>query len=386
MHRIYSIDFVRGLVMIIMALDHTRQLLHVSSVAQDPTDLATTTPALFFTRWITHLCAPTFVFLSGTSAYLSMRKQSDRRASRRFLITRGLWLIVLEFTLITLAIWGDWQFRTLLFQVIAAIGAGFVILGLLLRIPPRWLGALGLLIVFGHDALPAQPFGEGSAAQLIWSIFFARGAFSIGGHSTLFVLYPIVPWLGIMLTGFAAGTLFDRPAVERRRLLAGLGLGTLAVFVLLRTFNLYGDPAPWAPQSTGLFSFLSFVNTTKYPPSLLFTLMTLGIMFLLLAAVEGLRGPAIRVVSVYGQVPLFYYFVHWVVIHLAMFVVVLLQGYRWAQLPFGTFQFGRPEGAGIGLGGTYLVWLSVVVLLYPVCRWYARYKAERREVMWLRYV
>lgn len=387
MHRISTIDFTRGLVMIIMALDHVRDLLHTTATTQDPTDLSTTTPALFFTRWVTHLCAPTFVFLSGTSAYLSARRSASVTASQRFLRSRGLWLLLLEFTVVNFGLWFNLRFEIIILQVIGAIGAGLVAVSFLLRLNPRTVGVVGLLIVFGHNLLQGVNVGENGAVNFGWSVLFRPGVFPLTPGFTFAVLYPLVPWLGILLTGYACGPFFSRPLAQRRSTLLRLGLGALALFALVRFINAYGDPARWAVQKTSFFTFLSFINCTKYPPSLLYALMTLGVAFLILAAADGRENGFTRLVSVYGKVPMFYYLIHWYLIHSLMFVLVFAQGFRWADLAFGPFKFGRPDvGFGLELLGVYAVWLGVVAALYPLCRWYGRYKAAHPEKWLLRYV
>ncbi len=386
MKRSNSIDFVRGVVMVIMALDHTRDMLHVSSLTQNPTDLATTTPLLFFTRWITHFCAPVFVFLAGTSAYLSAKKQDDVTATRRFLLQRGIWLVVLEFTLVNFALWFDIQFRTLLFQVIAAIGFSFIVLALLLKFSPKVIGIIGVIIILGHDLLPLIPLSDNSALKAILMPFFGPASFQLTPHLTFVIGYPLIPWLGILLAGFAAGKLFELSETERKSACLKIGLAALALFAVIRFSNFYGDPSKWSVQRNSLFTFLSFLNTSKYPPSLLFTLMTLGAMFLLLSFVENIKNTFSRVITVYGKVPLFYFLIHLYLIHLLMFVMVFLQGYQWSDLVFG-FNFGRPEtGSGVELWAIYLIWLSVVAFLYPLCRWYGNYKASHSENLWLRYL
>jgi len=341
MPRLSTIDFTRGLVMVIMALDHVRDLMHTTALTQDPTDLSTTTPGLFMTRWITHLCAPTFVFLSGTSAYLSLKNGGNLTTSRRFLRSRGLWLILLEFTLINFALWFDLQFRLLVMQVIAAIGFGLVVLSFLLKTPVRIVGLLGLVIVFGHNLLQGVAFN--GPLGFFWSVLFRPGVFSVTPHFTFAVLYPLIPWLGILLAGYAAGPIFERDLPQRRKTVLTLGLASLALFSLIRFFNFYGDPAPWAVQKEGLFTFLSFINCSKYPPSLLYTLLTLSVAFLILAAADGRENRVTRAVSVYGKVPLFYYLIHWYLIHSLMLALVVAQGFRWEQMPFGPFEFGRPR-------------------------------------------
>ncbi|MGV3642560.1 MAG: DUF1624 domain-containing protein [Adhaeribacter sp.] len=386
MKRIEAIDFTRGLVMIIMALDHTRDLFHVDSLVQSPTDLATTTPFLFFTRWITHLCAPVFVFLAGVSVWLSGRAQGNLVASRRFLWSRGLWLVFLECTVVSFGIWFDLKFRTTLFQVIGTIGISFLVLGCLLKVPPRLIGLLGLLIVLGHNALPLQNWAQGPPWQQALTVLFSAQPFQLTPDHLLFLAYPPVPWLGIMLLGFAAGPLFELAPQARRRLFLYSGAALLVLFGVLRFSNLYGDPAPWSPQKSALFTFLSFLNTTKYPPSLLYSAMTLGLMGLILAVAEGMRNKFSRVVSLYGKVPLFYYLVHWYVLHTLLLVLLLVQGFSWSDLDFGPFRFGRPmQENGLPLWGVYLVWASVVLALYPLCRWYAGYRARHPEKRWLRY-
>lgn len=384
--RIHSIDFARGLVMVIMALDHCRDLLHIDSMTQSPTDLATTTPILFFTRWITHLCAPIFVFLSGVSAYLSLQQHGDVRESRRFLLSRGIWLILLECTVVSFGIWFDIYFRMLFFQVIAAIGCGFIVLALLIRVSPKWLGVAGLVIIFAHDLLSGVALPANPVARILGSILLARGVFP-SPHFTFFVGYPVLPWTGILLTGYACGQLFIYAPDRRRRLFVRIGLGALLLFVLLRYTNIYGDPAPWSVQKNAVYSLLSFLNVSKYPPSLLYTLVTLGILFLLLAVTEGRHNRFISIFAVYGKVPLFYYLIHWYIVHSIMLVMVFAQGFPLSELVFGAFSFGRPKaGSGLTLPYVYLVWLGVIVLMYPLCRWYGQYKMAHKENKWLRYL
>lgn len=384
--RVLTIDTVRGLVMVIMALDHVRDLLHLPAQTQDPTDLNTTTAPIFLTRWITHLCAPTFVFLSGTSAYLSLQKRrqqgGDTAQGRHFLFRRGLVLILLEITLINFAFWTDIQFRTLLIQVIYAIGGGLMLLSLLARLSARWVGALGILIVVTHDLLLLVPPIASPVGQLIWALLF-RVQLLASPSFTVLVAYPLIPWLGIMLVGYASGTLFEQPLTNRRKRLLLGGLVSLGLFVVLRFVNQYGDAASWSVQRTGLFTALSFLNVSKYPPSLLYTLLMLGIMALLLAWTDGIDSGLTRVLRVYGTVPMFYYLLHWYLIKLILVALVYAQGY---SLVIGTLSFGRPPGFGVSLPVVYLIWLSVVALLYPLCRWYGQYKIAHPEKSWLRYL
>ncbi len=383
--RIYSIDVARGLVMIIMALDHTRDLMHTDALTQNPLNLTTTTPILFFTRWITHLCAPSFVFLSGTSAWLSARRRGTPREHRRWLFSRGIFLVLLEITLVNFGVWYDIHFQTVLIQVIAAIGFSFIILAILYNLSARTLGFIGLAIIFLHGLLRLLPMASGGALQFAGALLFGGGLIKLGGVA-LVIGYPILPWLGILLAGFACGSLFTLPDEVRKRRLLHIGLAALGLFVLLRAANIYGDPSKWSVQKNGVFTFLSFMNVSKYPPSLLYGLVMLGILFLFLSFMEGKENGFTRVVSVYGKVPMFYYLIHWHIIHLSMLAMVFLQGFRADQLVFGPFQFGRPPNTGISLGMVYVVWACIVASLYPLCLWYGKYKAAHPEKKWLRYL
>jgi uncharacterized membrane protein len=384
--RINSIDVVRGIVMIIMALDHVRDLIHVNAITQNPTDLKTTTPILFFTRWITHLCAPTFVFLAGTSVYLSSRNK-DISETRNFIIKRGIWLIILEFTLVNFALWFDLGFHIFIFEVIAAIGFGLIILGLLIKFSPQILGIAGLIIIFGHNLLPLIPFSEGSVIKSILTLFFGFGAFPIG--STAFIMtYPPIPWLGIILVGFAAGTFFELDSENRKKRFIQIGIASLSLFVILRIINIYGDPVPWTYQNNPVYTFLSFINLTKYPPSLLFCLTILGFTFLMLAFAENAKNKLVDFTVVYGKVPLFYFIIHLYLIHFILLIILLLQGFSFSSFDFASGTFGRPKGvaSGLDLWAIYLIWIAVVAALYFPCRWFGKYKSKHKEKTWLRYL
>jgi uncharacterized membrane protein len=384
MKRIQTIDFVRGLVMLIMAIDHIRDLMYISTGIPDPTDLSKTTVGLFFTRWITHLCAATFVFLSGTSVYFSFQKQQYIAESKRFLLTRGLWLIVLEFTVITFAIWFDIQFRTFLFQVIAAIGFSFIILAFLLKLPPKTIGIIGLIIIFGHNALQGISLGQNPVVSFIVSILFGGGLAQLP-NTTMVIGYPIVPWLGIMLAGFGFGQFLEQP--NRQKRLWQLSAGMIILFIVPRFLNIYGDPVKWSVQKDAVFTFLSFINITKYPPSLLYVLITLGISISVMAMTEGVKNKFIDIVTVYGKVPLFYYLIHWYSIRFLTIALMYLQGYSWKDFVFGTFEFGKPKGpSGVELPMIYAIWFGLIVALYPLCKWYGAYKLAHPEKKWLRYL
>ncbi|MHA4807127.1 DUF1624 domain-containing protein [Flavitalea flava] len=385
--RFYAIDIARGLVMVIMTLDHVRDLLHANAIDQSPTNLATTTPLLFFTRWITHLCAPIFVFLAGTSAYLSFTRKNDVRQSRIFLFKRGLWLVLLEFSIVNVGLFFDLGFHNLLFEVIAAIGVGFILLSLFMKWSAKTIGLIGLLIIFCHNLLPLISFGEGSVLKAFLSPFYSPIGFPVSGGRIFMIGYPPVPWLGIMMVGFATGKFFDWQETPRKRVFLRLAIASLLLFVFLRFLNFYGDPVPWSSQKTMIYTFLSFMNITKYPPSLLYSLVTLGILFLILAFTEGVNNRITAIVRVYGKVPLFYFIVHFYIIHTILLLILFCQGFHWADLNFSSGTFGRPKGkeSGIPLWAVYPVWIAVVALLYKPCAWFGHYKAMHKY-WWLRYM
>ncbi len=383
-NRVKSIDFIRGLVMFIMALDHIRDLIFTGGQSQDPTNLATTNELLFFTRWITHLCAPTFVFLSGVSAYLSFKITNNVNSARWFLIKRGFWLIILEFTVITFGIWSDIKFQVFLFQVIAAIGFGFIMLGLLIKIKAKNLGFLGLFILVFYQLLAFIPSTDNMATKIL-SPLFAPNLYTFGTKS-LILGYPPVPWLGIMLTGFGFGYLFLKSKAERKRLFFQIGLAAILLFIIIRFINIYGDQAAWSVQKNDVFTFLSFINVSKYPPSLLYCLIMLGIMFLLLSASENRTNRFMNIITVYGKVPLFYYLLHWYIIHLSMYAILFFQGFSIEDFTYG-FNFGRPKAeSGLPLWGVYIIWITIVISLYPLCKWYGNYKLQHKKNKWLRYL
>ncbi len=301
--------------------------------------------------------------------------------SRNFLLKRGLWLVLLEFTVVNFGIQFDPRFHILLFEVIAAIGFGFIVLGLLIRLPARTIGIIGLIIIFTHDLFSLIPFGQDSGLKDILAPFFGPTVFPIDSQRMFIVGYPPIPWLGIMLAGFGSGRLFELPELVRKKAFLKIGLGALLLFMILRFVNIYGDPSPWAHQKNSIYGFLSFMNVTKYPPSLLFCLVTLGIMYLILAYSEFVKNRFMGMVSVYGKVPLFYFLLHFYIIHLALIALLLIQGFHWAELDFASGTFGRPKGvtSGISLWAVYIIWIAVVCLLYKPCLWYGKYKASHKD-------
>jgi uncharacterized membrane protein len=374
--RLRSIDVLRGLVIVLMALDHVRDYFMGTQV--NPLDVAHTNGLLYATRWITHFCAPVFILLAGMSAYLSS-KRCTRAELSRMLVTRGLWLIVLEWTVITFA----WTFNFdyplgLIMQVIWVIGVSMIVLAALIRLPVWAVGLIGFAICYGHNVLDGvSPAQFGSWAPL-WQVLHVQGPTPFG-----YVHYPLIPWVGVMALGYALGTLYDTAAPHRRRVLVALGITAIATFVLLRATNFYGDPKPWVEQADFARTLMSFMNVTKYPPSLLYLLATLGPALIVLAALESARGRIASVLETFGSVPLFFYILHIVLAHLAAGLVAMLLGFGTGVL--GNFFMFFPREWGLGLGATYLAWLWVLATLYPACLWFAALKRRRREG-WLIYL
>lgn len=373
--------------MIIMALDHVRDLIHIDSINQSPTNLETTTSFLFFTRWITYLCAPIFVFLAGSSAFLSLEANKNYQASKKLLLKRGIWLIFLEFTIVNFGLYFDVGFHTLLFEVIASTGLGFVVLSLLLNKSLKLLAAIGLSILLLHNLTPIIPFGEHAIIKAILTPLFSPTAIPLFSGRIFIVGYPAIPWLGIMLLGFAAGNIFNKQQLKNDNQFLKIGLISISLFFVLRFINIYGDGNRWLIQKDASRTILSFFNISKYPPSLDFCLITIGIMFLLLAISEKLPSIIKKVALTYGRVPLFYFILHFYLVHIILLFVLLLQGFHWSQLEFATGTFGRPAGqiSGLPLGYIYLIWILVVAMLYLPCTWYGNFKATKAH-WWLKYL
>jgi uncharacterized membrane protein len=393
--RVESIDVLRGIVMVIMAIDHARDFFYLSptsaeSVTLDPTNPATTTPILFFTRWITHFCAPTFVFLSGISAYLVGQKRSIPEL-RSFLLKRGIWLIAVEFLIISLA----WSFNPLynlfFLQVIWAIGISMVLLGLLASLPAGVIMTIGAIILLGHNLLDL-PAVSGTDQQNFLTDLFYSGTFDFYPYAPargVLIVYAFLPWTGLMFLGYGFGRLYQAGSdpQQRKKMLVRAGLGITAFFILLRLANSYGDPQPWSVQSRGpIYTFLSFINTTKYPASLLFHCMTIGPALIFLAVLENYRNRVTEVFNQFGRVPMFYYIAHLYLLHLMAVVAFFASGYGVSDIitPGSPFFF-LPPGFGFGLPGVYIAWAIAILILYPLCRWYNRYKATHSH-WWLSYL
>jgi uncharacterized membrane protein len=406
--RIEAIDWIRGLVIVLMMLDHTRDFIHREALLQNPSDLNTTTPAVYLTRWLSHFCAPTFVFLAGLSAQLQLIRGSSRASLSRWLLIRGAFLIVLELIVLRPLIWFQLDFAFLAhLQVIWAIGWSMILLALLVWIPIGLTAVIAVVIVAGHNLLDWYPpqRDPGSWADIFWIVVRESGAFQVswaepwiqsGYFGGPFVLaqYPIVPWFGVMALGFVVGNVYRWPLRRRRYVLAGLGGLITILFVTLRSLNGYGDPNPWTTMADASPAFLnewqwtlfSFLNTRKYPPSLLYVCMTIGPMLLLLALVDGRRlGWLGQRIIVFGSVPLFFYILQWPTVHLISRLLQWISGQPigWdAYNPFDP-RFQLPVDAGFGLGVVYLAWLLGLVALYPLCRWFRQLRRRYSHVRWL---
>jgi uncharacterized membrane protein len=384
--RLDSVDLLRGIVMVVMALDHVRDFFHHDALLFDPTDLTKTNAALFLTRWATHFCAPVFVFLAGTGAFLSTRRGKTKGELSRFLFTRGLWLILLELTIVRFGWTFDLNFAFNVGQVIWAIGWSMIVLSVLVYLPVWAITTFGVVIIAAHNAF--DPFKAASAGALsgVWATLHSGELTETYGQVRFFPMYPLIPWVGVMAVGYSFGQVFSLEREKRRKVLFYLGLGLTAAFVILRATNLYGDPRPWSVQRNALWTFFSFINCQKYPPSLLFLLMTLGPAIASLSLLERVNLNPSRLAQpfiIFGRVPLFYYVIHLPLIHgLAVLFAFIKYGPSVTQL----FQNGRPpEDYGYNLAVVYLVWICVVLALYPVCRWFAGVKRRRRDA-WLSYI
>lgn len=402
--RLDSIDVVRGTIMILMLLDHTRDFTHYGTFLFDPLDPQRTTVWLYVTRWITHLCAPGFVLLAGLSVGLKRIRGTPGSTLTRFLLTRGLWFVFLEFALFRYLIWMKFDPSFLLhLQVIWAIGLSMIVLSVLIRLPVAVVVATGALIVLGHNALDRvvvpffPPVGGGSlpapsAVAKVWMILHQGGFFPIAGSGSpiVFVNYPVLPWIGIMALGSGLAVVYAWPAERRRAFLLGASAAMLVAFAILRTMNGYGDPLRWSPQADVVKTAMSFMNVQKYPPSLLFALVTLAPTLAALALLDGKRfdrGVG-NVLATFGRVPFLFYVLQWPTAHLAGIIVSAVLGKSLAPYFMSFLELIRlspPPDMGGPLWTTYVSWVAGTCLLYWPCRWFADVKARRRE-RWLSYV
>nr|WP_299385956.1 heparan-alpha-glucosaminide N-acetyltransferase domain-containing protein [Allomuricauda sp.] len=385
--RIKSIDLLRGLVMVIMALDHVRDYFHVDAFMFDPSDLSQTNVPLFWTRFVTHFCAPVFVFLAGTSAFF-VGQRRDKKSLSKWLLKRGVWLIIAEITIIKLAWMFKLDYSGILLQVIWVLGVGMIFLAGVIHLPKKVGLVICLLVVFGHNLLdsvaPTSPVANG-----IWTFLHVFNLVDMGGF-VVFVGYPMIPWIFVMPLGYYLGELYKPtfdPALRKKWLLQ-LGLGSTVLFFALRAINIYGDMVPWSTQETLGLTIASFFNVTKYPPSLQFLLITLGPSLVFLALAENWRNRITEKVVVIGRVPMFFYIVHIYVIHGLAVIAAMLTGFSFSDMVIDLWITLQPElrGYGFNLGVVYLIWAVLTIALYPVCNWYNNYKTAHREKWWLAYL
>ncbi|MBL7784054.1 MAG: DUF1624 domain-containing protein [Saprospiraceae bacterium] len=380
--RITSPDVLRGFVIVLMVLDHIRDFF--GATAFQPEDLSQTYPALFFTRWITHLCAPIFVFLAGTSAWLYGDKIKNTSVLSRFLLTRGLWFVALEFLVVNTSLMFDWPWHKgfVFVQVLWAIGVSMIVLAALVRLPLRWILGIGAILIVGHNLLDSiRPEYWGGLGWL-WKVLHVGGSYiPFTGSFGLVVAYPLIPWIGVMALGYAFGPVMRWAPAERQAFLLRWGFGVLAFFVALRATNWYGDLQDWSPQDRGgVYSVLSFLNATKYPPSLLYLCMTLGLGALLLWLFERWKGPVTSFLQVFGQVPFFFYIIHFSLVHLLSKLY-----YGWEYDFFFSSLDSWPKDYVHNLGLVYAVWAVFIGSMYFVCRWYGNYKFSHTH-WWLKYL
>ncbi len=379
--RLESVDVVRGVIMILMALDHTRDFLAYPGL--NPTDLASTSVPLFLTRWITHFCAPGFFLLTGTGAFLSLRRKSKSELSR-FLFTRGLWLIFLELVLFRcLVLQFNFDYHITILNVLWALGWAMIVLSVLVYLPTPLVATFGVVMIASHNL-----FDSVQSMNPLWSILHSLNFILTTPQHSVFIAYPLIPWVGVTAVGYGLGQIYNWDPDRRKVLLLRLGIAVTVAFFVLRGINLYGDPFRWAAQRSAALTLVSFFNVNKYPPSLLFLLMTLGPLMLFLWAVDGGTPRFLKPVLVYGKVPMFYYLLHMLLIHLIAVAVCYARfgAVHWMfESPgIGQFPITPPPGWGFSLPWLYLIWACVVFALYPLCRWFAALK-QRRSDLWLSY-
>ncbi len=384
--RIQSIDLLKGLVMVIMALDHCRDYFHYSAFFFDATDPEQTTWPIFITRFITHFCAPAFSFLAGVSAFMIGKRKSPSELSS-FLFKRGLWLVFVEIIIINFAWKFDLNFTHIGLQTIWSLGISMIVLAGLIHIPKKVILAFSLLIIFGHNLLDNIHF-DGS---YLWSMLHEPNKFEfVKGHKVVFG-YSFLPWIAVMSLGYCFGSLYETTfdAQKRKRLLNGLGLGSLALFLILIAFNTYGDPVKWTNYGDTSKTLMSIFNVNKYPPSLLYLLITLGGTFLFLANAEKLKGKVVDFFCVFGRVPFFYYIFHLYLIHFIAVFAAEFTGFGWGimvSMPTFITRVQALKGYGFNLITVYIIWIAVIVLLYPLCKKFDTYKQAHKEKWWLSYL
>ena len=383
--RIESIDLLKGLVMVIMALDHIRDYFHYSAFYFDPTDPMQSTLPIFLTRFISHFCAPAFCFLAGISAFMVGKRKSKSELSS-FLLKRGRWLVFIEMTIVNFSWYFDIYFRSPGLLVIGSLGISMIVLAGLIHLDSKFILAFSLLIMIGHNLIDNVHFN----GNLLWAILHEFNSFELTDGVDFFVAYPIIPWIGVMALGYYFGAFYDKSndGIQRKKLFNFIGSASLIAFVILRFTNVYGDSVLFKDFGTASKNMILFLNPSKYPPSLDYLLMTLGFTFLFLANTEKLKGKAVHFFSTFGRVPLFYYILHLYLIHLIALLFAQLSGFGWRTMILEDWVTETPrlKGYGFSLWVVYCVWIVVILLLYPLCKKFDRYKQTHKEKWWLSYI
>ena len=374
--RLQSVDALRGLVMIVMALDHTRE--YFSAAKFQPDDLTQTTVALFFTRWVTHICAPVFMFTAGLGAFLWLSRGRTIGELSRFLWKRGLWLVILELTALRFAMYFSLLHGMVLLTILWALGWSMVALGFLVWIPIRPLAAISIAVIALHNLADKVNASQFHGAAWVWNILHQPGIFTVLGSPVL-LAYPLAPWIFVMAAGYCFGPILQMEAWRRRWWMVRMGCGSIAAFLAIRAINVYGDPVRWSRKIQGM-TVLSFLRITKYPPSLDFLLITLGAALLIQTWLDGCSFSRTNPLIVFGRVPLFYFLLHFFIIHLLTIPFALVR-YGTAESVLG----GPSDTGGYELWVVYAVWIGVVAIAYPACLWFSRLK-ERRGDWWLSYL
>lgn len=383
--RIESIDLLKGLVMVIMAIDHVRDYFHYSAFFFEPSDPTQSTLPIFFTRFITNFCAPAFSFLAGLSAFMVGRRKSPAELSG-FLIKRGLWLVFVEIIIVSFGWKFDIQFRSIGLATIWQLGISMIVLAGLIHLPKQAILIFSMVIIFGHNLLDTIHF-DGS---ILWAALHEPNMFEWTAGHTFRTGYPLLPWIAVMSLGYCFGSLYDSTfeSAKRKRILNGLGFGSLALFLILTGINKYGNPKPWIDYGDTVKTFMSILNSHKYPPSLLYLLMTLGGTFLFLANFENVKGKIVRFFCVFGRVPFFYYILHIYLIHLLAAFAAYFTGFGWHALVTTKFiiKVDALKGYGFNLITVYIIWIGVILVLYPLCKRFDSYKQSHKEKWWLSYL
>lgn len=383
--RIESIDLLKGLVMVIMALDHVRDYFHYSAFMFDPADPTQSNLPIFFTRFITHFCAPIFCFLAGTSAFMVGKRKSKNELSS-FLLKRGIWLVFIEMTIVNFAWYFDIYFKNPGLLVIWSLGISMIVLAVIVHLPRKFILLFSLLPILGHNLLDTVHVN----GNVLWAILHEYATFKLSDGVNFAVAYPIIPWISVMSLGYYFGAFYDKSYDDekRKRLFNIIGISAIVVFVILRFSNLYGDPILYKDYETTTKDLISFLNPSKYPPSLLFLLMTLGTAFLFLANSEKVKGKVVDFFCTFGRVPFFYYILHLYLIHLIALIFAEFSGFGWRIMILEGWVTETPtlKGYGFPLWVVYAVWIFAIVLLYPVCKKFDVYKQAHKDKWWLSYL